>query len=1226
MKTWLKIIAIAALLGALAGHLLIPQLVKVEHIRSRITTQLAEKLGRPVQIEAVRWHWFPLPHLSLYHASIHYEAADFILPEARLYPNWFSLFGSDVEVGKVVLMRPEITLRIRGDFTETMPEFTLPQLKLVIDDGTLHMQSLAPIFGVVSKTFDLTGISASAKLTPDDIALKLKAASTFSKSLKLNGRYAFKEHKYSLKTTWDGLKLHQAITSTAHGTLFPVDSTANLKAEIAGIGTETISADLKGEMPCFLYKPRNEKVLLDCGLVDLHLDKVGNDLSVELKELDMEQPRLNLKGAIKRTVAEGAEPIWELNLVGKDLDVSAIRRTVLSLFGDNVIVRDVFDIVRGGTAKAVTYVFKGRAVDFEYLKHQVITAQAADAQVHVPDAKLTLEGVNGLMRIEEGTLYVTEANGRLGQSKGKNCTLKFNLLDHVKNPPFNLEVDIDAEATDLVHTLHDLVPYEGFRRELLTLNNVEGRGSGHLSIGHTLQDFDVHVDVAAMNVRGRYGRLASPFHIQKGTIKLEPNRLSWAGVNGSLGNHRLQDLTGSVDWHQEPFLRIDNVNATFDGDTLLPDLNHYKAVANYLAPIITSLSGDLQLTKGVFEGPALDHEKWRYSGLATLKNVGWKSPLLDGAPVSGHSGVVAFSDKEITLNRTTARFQKGALTAEGSFHHQLLANWRGGIEFSGDLAEEFGPWLRNQGWLPLAAQPRLPAKITRVRLDWDDKNFTASGNLIAGGISLKKPPQLTFTVKTAKHDPLALALDVEDQGRHGILHFDLLDQIPETFRVSWQGEAQGQTVKRLLADNTLLTGSVRGNCTITVPPEPELPSVNGQIVANGLRLPLDESNARSLGIKELNLTGGHGKAVIQRLTLALSEQEQVTLKGEVTATPVGLNLALNLTSPQLGRKTVVDFLEQLKKPRGKGARPEKSEKKTGRSITGTVQFNLDKFVSGPEEDEPAEEAPLIWSPIRGVLTIKPQGKMSAEIETAKLCCLDAKGTWFSEPSLGISHFTLATACPAPPKFEEALPCLGIKQNVVQGEFNLNADLFGDPSFWRHGRATVTSSKGRILRMRLLSKIFSIVNLTDLFTSDSLANFEEKGFAYSELTLATHIKENELVIDKAVVRGEGLNLFARGKLNLGTRQADITLLIAPFKTLDAIVGNVPLVGRVIGGKEAAIITIPVAIRGDIRDPDVTVLAPDAVGEGLLNLVKNTLLLPFHILSPILPSGPSSEGDK
>jgi hypothetical protein len=127
----------------------------------------------------------------------------------------------------------------------------------------------------------------------------------------------------------------------------------------------------------------------------------------------------------------------------------------------------------------------------------------------------------------------------------------------------------------------------------------------------------------------------------------------------------------------------------------------------------------------------------------------------------------------------------------------------------------------------------------------------------------------------------------------------------------------------------------------------------------------------------------------------------------------------------------------------------------------------------------------------------------------------------------------------------------------------------------------------------------------------------KGFAYTDLHLKTHVKDNDLIIDEAVVRGEGLNLFARGKMNLSTFEMDVVVMISPFKTLDAIVSKVPLVGRVIGGETATLVTFPVGVTGKASDPQVTLLPPGAVGEGLLNIVKRTLLLPFQILSPVLP---------
>ena len=77
------------------------------------------------------------------------------------------------------------------------------------------------------------------------------------------------------------------------------------------------------------------------------------------------------------------------------------------------------------------------------------------------------------------------------------------------------------------------------------------------------------------------------------------------------------------------------------------------------------------------------------------------------------------------------------------------------------------------------------------------------------------------------------------------------------------------------------------------------------------------------------------------------------------------------------------------------------------------------------------------------------------------------------------------------------------------------------------------------------------------------------------------------------------------------------MLAPLKTMDAIITNIPLIGKVVGGEDKAVISIPVSLKGDFRDPKITVLPPEAIGEGFLNLVANAFMMPFQIISPLLP---------
>ncbi|RPI54914.1 MAG: hypothetical protein EHM49_02570, partial [Deltaproteobacteria bacterium] len=140
---------------------------------------------------------------------------------------------------------------------------------------------------------------------------------------------------------------------------------------------------------------------------------------------------------------------------------------------------------------------------------------------------------------------------------------------------------------------------------------------------------------------------------------------------------------------------------------------------------------------------------------------------------------------------------------------------------------------------------------------------------------------------------------------------------------------------------------------------------------------------------------------------------------------------------------------------------------------------------------------------------------------------------------------------------------------------------------------------------------------DLFSQNGLPDLFIKGFPFSQMDIKGTIKDNNLIIDYAIIKGKGLNLFGSGTIDLDHMDADMIILVAPLKTIDTMVSKVPLIGKAIGGKGAAIVAFPIKIKGQIKDPEVTVLSPDAVGGAMIDLVKNTLMLPFHILSPIFP---------
>jgi hypothetical protein len=82
------------------------------------------------------------------------------------------------------------------------------------------------------------------------------------------------------------------------------------------------------------------------------------------------------------------------------------------------------------------------------------------------------------------------------------------------------------------------------------------------------------------------------------------------------------------------------------------------------------------------------------------------------------------------------------------------------------------------------------------------------------------------------------------------------------------------------------------------------------------------------------------------------------------------------------------------------------------------------------------------------------------------------------------------------------------------------------------------------------------------------------------------------------------------------EIDMTLLISPFKTVDRLIASVPILGKAIVGENTALVTIPFGVSGILPDPNIEILPAQAVSESILNLVANTLKLPFTILSPMV----------
>jgi hypothetical protein len=164
-----------------------------------------------------------------------------------------------------------------------------------------------------------------------------------------------------------------------------------------------------------------------------------------------------------------------------------------------------------------------------------------------------------------------------------------------------------------------------------------------------------------------------------------------------------------------------------------------------------------------------------------------------------------------------------------------------------------------------------------------------------------------------------------------------------------------------------------------------------------------------------------------------------------------------------------------------------------------------------------------------------------------------------------------------------------------------------------GNAQLRAKDGVIYKFPLLAKIFAFLNVTELLRG-KLPDFTAQGFAYNSAVIKGDIREGVLYIQEAVVDGKTMQLVGQGEIDLVNNQIKLTVLVAPFKTIDFLVSKIPGIRYILQG---TLISIPLRVTGNIEDPNIVVLSPTAVGAGLVGVMQRTLNLPVKIIEPLLP---------
>jgi uncharacterized protein YhdP len=368
-------------------------------------------------------------------------------------------------------------------------------------------------------------------------------------------------------------------------------------------------------------------------------------------------------------------------------------------------------------------------------------------------------------------------------------------------------------------------------------------------------------------------------------------------------------------------------------------------------------------------------------------------------------------------------------------------------------------------------------------------------------------------------------------------------------------------------------------------------------------------------VEAASLQGDGKTARIESSRLSLGS-ERFRLSGRVTAAGSGPYEAdLALSADEVDAKALAQETEAETRPPASG----------GKGKPSFLQWLWDAPVRGAMKVDLARlrYGRLSIAPFQAEVSLAA-GRLSADASRLGVCGISLPGRL--EATRDGASFQLKAAAKGA-DLARTLPCLGHAAGVITGSFDLTADLSAKGTLDRprslldslRGDLTFKAKDGRIFRMGILAKIFAVLNVTEVFRG-RMPDLFETGFGYRSIKTKGGIEDGKLVFEEGTLDGASATLFWDGRVNLSTRDTDLTVVVAPLKTVDAIISRIPVVNYLL---DRTLLSIPVRVTGDIADPDIVPLAPTAVGRRLLGFMERTLLLPYKVIQPLLPKG---DGEK
>jgi len=194
------------------------------------------------------------------------------------------------------------------------------------------------------------------------------------------------------------------------------------------------------------------------------------------------------------------------------------------------------------------------------------------------------------------------------------------------------------------------------------------------------------------------------------------------------------------------------------------------------------------------------------------------------------------------------------------------------------------------------------------------------------------------------------------------------------------------------------------------------------------------------------------------------------------------------------------------------------------------------------------------------------------------------------------------------KEEEKILISG-KLHIYKVELRGEGDNFNQLKESLNGKLRLEINNGVIEKFNILSKIFSILNISQIF-SGRLPDLKTKGLPYHQITANISFKDGVAQTDDLLLESDAMRITMVGSLDLSKNQIDATIGIHPLVTIDKVLSRIPIAGYILTGKDKAFLSYFYEVKGNLDDPKIEAIPFKTVGESLFGIIKRLLETPLR----------------